>query len=91
MNESLHNLRNDAFSKDSLPSSRLGIGFGALSNDVGMKILRMNPDHLPAEWESCVRRLVSFQLAVDDELKSVNDTAVGLYMQPCYLRTYATE
>jgi len=80
VNESLHTLRNDAFSKDSLPSSRLGIGFGALSNDVGMRILRMNPEHLRTEWENCVRRLVSFQLAVDDELKSVKDTAVSLYM-----------
>jgi hypothetical protein len=56
-----------------------------------MKILRMNPDHLRTEWENCVRRLVSFQLAVDDELKNVKDTAVSLYMQRRYLRTYATE
>lgn len=77
MNESLYNLRNDAFSKDSLPSSRLGIGFGARLNDLGMEILRVNAERLPTEWESCVRRLVRMQLAVEDELKRMKDTAVS--------------
>ncbi|KIM30592.1 hypothetical protein M408DRAFT_323399 [Serendipita vermifera MAFF 305830] len=74
--ESLYKLRSDAFSRPGLPSSRLGIGFGARSNNMAMEILRMSPELLLSKWEASVQRLIELQLSADDELTSAKDTTI---------------
>lgn len=68
--------KEETWSKISQP--RLGIGFGARSNEVGMRILRADSQVLVDMWQNAVRRLRPLQLAVDEETRGFIQNEVGL-------------
>lgn len=58
--------------------SRVGVGFGARSNDVAMAILQMNAELLVSNWKEPVQRLVSLQLEVEEEIHLGIRNEVGI-------------
>jgi hypothetical protein len=77
MPEKLINLRNIAFSKPA--STRLGVGFGARSNELAAKILRMDHDReaIIDAWKSSVGRLGYLYTPIEEELGRASRAAVS--------------
>ncbi|PVF97464.1 cysteine proteinase [Serendipita vermifera] len=67
-------------------SSYISVAFGARSNEMAMRILKMENDMLPSEWTKSVTRLVQLQDAIQDELKRAIETETE-----CIKRTHDYE